>query len=118
MQTVRVFTETYFSIAFASALLSCTFYLIWKRRKYGRRARVTLPELFGGSAVGVVNVVLNMLTIKCLQVLPSAVYYPTNAAGSLIVSVLSACVIFHERLTKNQILAVLATTASVILTNI
>lgn len=112
------FTETYFSIAFASALLSCTFYLIWKRRKYGRRARVTLPELFGGSAVGVVNVVLNMLTIKCLQVLPSAVYYPTNAAGSLIVSVLSACVIFHERLTKNQILAVLATTASVILTNI
>ena len=109
--------EAYFFVTFSfGAVLSLIHILALRRSRV--RLRFGRIEFLGGLAIGSVNALFNLLTLKCMQVLPGAVYYPTNAAGSLIMSLVVGCALFHEKLTRRQWFAAAVTAVSIVLVNL
>lgn len=73
-----------------------------------------LPALLGGGVSGVAA----LLELALLGLMPLSIYYPTKAAGGIVVTYIAARLLYKEKLSRVQFAGFLIGIASIILLNI
>jgi len=83
-----------------------------------RHSRPTLSDLLVGMALGVTNVISNYGIIYALATLPGTVVFPTVSAAAILVTSVSAAIIWGERYTRIAILGMVIAVFALILINL
>lgn len=105
-------SEQFLFYTFLMALLLCTAMVVWKKERPG------MPELVFGILVGVPNFFSAKFLLLSLTKLPAVVVYPSFSVGTMLLVTLTGVVVFRERLSKLQWVAMAAIVAALILLNI
>ena len=71
-----------------------------------RKEKVGWKEILFGVLIGVPNFLGSHLLLKTLEQLPAVVVYPTRGVGGIMVVSLAGVCLFHEKLRKNQWIAI------------
>ena len=78
---------------------------------------VTCRDILTGVAVGVPNLFSSFFMIDALQTIPAPVAFPVFSAGTIIVIVAGARVLFRERISPREFAAIILTIIALILIN-
>ena len=106
------------STLFPTALICGIGYLIIKHVKEHKKFRITGKEILFGILLGTPNVLSSYVQLRALAAVPSNIFYPTSAAGSLVTVTLVSALIFKEALSKKQKISIAILVVSLILVNI
>lgn len=99
----------------------CTFFsaflasVVFIKKRGG--AKLNFKNIFFGAAVGFSNVTSDVFMLMALMSLPAAVVYPVSSSGTISFIALISALVFKEKLTKKQILALILTVIGIILIN-
>ena len=116
----KVFNETGNSIlasnflffTFGTAFLFCVIVILFKKERPGKN------ELMYGVMIGLPNFMGSRFVLKALESVPAVVVYPSRSVGTIVVITLVGMLIFKERLTKQQLVAMAVILAALILLNL
>ena len=82
-----------------------------------KKQRFTKNELFYGALLGVPNYFSARFLLKALGEIPAVVAYPTFSIGTIAVITLTGMLIFKEKITKRQMLAIGLIMVAVVMLN-
>lgn len=85
---------------FGVALVLSVGMMLWKKERPG------FKELFYGAAVGVPNYFSAKFLLASLETVPAVIVYPTFSVATILLVTLAGVVLFKERLSKRQMVAV------------
>ena len=106
----------YIFCLFATAALLTAVLTLLEKRKSGKRL---LPaELAMGILVGIPNYFSSFLLLKSLSSMPAFLVYPLFSTGTILAVTAFSVPVFHERLTKRQLIGVGLILVAVALLNI
>lgn len=71
-----------------------------------------------GALAGASNGLANMLIMMLTGLIPNAILFPSVSAGGIVLGFLLAVIVYHERLSKQQLIGYLMGTVSVVLLNL
>ena len=108
----KVLAPQYLFYIFATAFLLCMVLVLRKKERPGFR------ELLYGTLIGIPNFFSAKFLLGALGELPAVVVYPTFSVGTMLVVTLTGVVVFKERLSKVQWVALSAIIVALILLNI
>ena len=97
---------------FLMALLLCLVLVIRKREKIGGY------EILFGSLLGVPNFFSTKFLLRALNDLPAVLAYPTFSVGTILAVTLAGVCLFHEKLRRRQIFAMIMILFALILLNL
>lgn len=75
-------------------------------------------NIFTGSMVGICNVLSDVFMMYALTLLPAAVVYPVSSSGAISAIAVLSSLLFKERMSMRQRIALVLTVAGIILINI
>ncbi len=81
---------------FATALLLCIGYMLWKHQKIGKK------EALYGFLVGIPNFFSAKFLLRALSDIPAMIAYPSFSVATILAVSLAGVAIFREHLRKNQ----------------
>lgn len=96
---------------FVTALLLCLSLVIARGQKFGK------SELLFGVLIGVPNFMSARFLLAALRSLPAVIVYPTCSVGTILVVTLVGLVLFQEKLSKKQWIALSMALLSLIFLN-
>ena len=105
------FEELFLVLTFAVAFLLSILLVVVKKQKF------TKAELLCGAMLGVPNYFSARFLLKALGELSAVVVYPTFSIGTIAVITLTGMIVFKEKITKLQMLAIVLITIAVVLLN-
>ena len=105
-------SDQFLFYTFAAATALCTGLVLYKKERPGAQ------ELLYGTLIGVPNFFSAKFLLGALTKLPAVVVYPSFSVATLLVVTLVGVVMFRERLSKHQWVAMAAIVAALILLNI
>lgn len=108
----RSHSALYLFYNFATAFILCLLLVIQKKERPGFR------ELLYGTLIGIPNFFSAKFLLGALTKLPAVVVYPSFSVGTMLIVTLTGVVVFRERLSKLQWVAMSAIVAALILLNI
>ncbi|MGN1204675.1 MAG: EamA family transporter [Lachnospiraceae bacterium] len=116
-KVIQTYTVTGYDNLFllVSFFLSLLLSLVIFRKKH---CKYRIREVIFGIIIGVPNIASSYFIISALKTVPATAVYPINSAGSIIVTVIVCAFLFHEKLKKNEILAILMTVIGVVFINL
>lgn len=97
---------------FLMALLLCLVLVIRKREKIGGY------EILFGTLLGVPNFFSTKFLLRALNDLPAVLAYPTFSVGTILAVTLAGVCLFHEKLRRRQIFAMIMILFALILLNL
>lgn len=106
-----VFEEQFLVLTFLIALLISVVLVKMKKQRFGKE------EWIYGVLLGVPNYYSARFLLKALGEVPAVVAYPTFSIGTIAVISLAGVLIFKEKFSKKQIIAILIITVSLVLLN-
>lgn len=112
------YNSFYITVIFLTAFVLALFYIVHINRRGKQRFQLSVLDVLGGICTGLPNVVSSFFILKALETIPTNIYYPTSAAGNLILTTLLSAFVFKETLSKRQIAAILIMTVSLALINL
>lgn len=108
----RALSSLYLFYNFATAFTLCVILVLYKKERPGFR------ELLYGTLIGIPNFFSAKFLLGALTKLPAVVVYPSFSVGTLLIVTLTGVVVFRERLSKLQWMALAAIIGALILLNI
>lgn len=99
-------------LTFGSAMVLCMALMMTKKQRIGRR------EFVFGTLIAVPNFFSSKFILGALETLPAVIVQPVSNVGSILVVTLAGVLVFRERLTKRQWIAVAAILVALVLLNI
>ena len=105
-------SQAYLCYTFFTAFLLCLGLTVLQKERPGAR------ELIYGTLIGIPNFFSAKFLLGALSRLPAVVVYPSFSVATLLLITLTGVVVFKERLSKIQWLALAAIVAALILLNI
>lgn len=104
----------YLFVVFTTAL-GISLWMLFKRKE---SANAPIKSMVIGVMVGLPNLFSSYFLIDALEALPASLVFPAFSAGSILLITVLSYVIFKEQLHKKDWIAVIATTAGLILMNL
>lgn len=108
------------SAKYEEQFLLCTFFVAFILSlffaKY-KRQRKEKAELIYGILLGIPNYYSARFLLKALGSVPAVIVYPTYSVASIAVVSFAGILIFREKMSKKQILAIILITVSLVLLN-
>lgn len=108
------------SAKYEEQFLLCTFFVAFILSlffaKY-KRQRIEKAELIYGILLGIPNYYSARFLLKALGSVPAVIVYPTYSVASIAVVSFAGILIFREKMSKKQILAIILITVSLVLLN-
>jgi multidrug transporter EmrE-like cation transporter len=83
-----------------------------------RGQKFTRPDILYGFLVGIPNYYSARFLLLSLSEVPAVVAYPTYSVGTIILTAAAGVLLFHEKMTHRQWIAVGIVLASMVLLNI
>ena len=105
-------SDTYLLWTFATAFVLCSALAMGKKEKPG------LQEVFFGALIGIPNFFSAKFLLAALTKLPAVVVYPTFSVATLMIVTVAGMLLFRERLTGLQWVAMGAIVPALILLNL
>lgn len=105
-------SDHFLFFTFASACLMCVA-LILKGRE-----RPTLVDIGFGILFGVPNFMSSKFLLKALETVPSVIVYPMRSVTSIVLITLAGVLMFREKLTRRQLIAMAIILVALVLLNI
>ena len=105
-------SDSYLFYNFVVAFLLAAVMVMGKKEKPG------VPELLYGTLIGIPNFFSAKFLLAALTRLPAVVVYPSFSVATLLIVTLAGVVVFRERLSKIQWLALAGIIVALILLNI
>lgn len=102
----------YLFYTFGTAFVLCLGLVLYKKERPGFR------EFLYGTLVGIPNFFSAKFLLGALTKLPAVVVYPSFSVGTMLIVTLTGVVVFRERLSKVQWIALSAIIAALVLLNI
>lgn len=97
---------------FFFAFVLCCIVAAYKKEHFGA------TELFYGSLIGLFNFFTTRFGLKALETVPAVIVFPTRGVGTILVVSLAGILLFSEKLSKKQWIAVGIIMAALVLLNI
>ncbi len=108
----RSHSALYLFYNFATAFILCVILVIHKKERPGFR------ELLYGTLIGIPNFFSAKFLLASLTKLPAVIVYPTFSVGTMLIVTMTGVIVFRERLSKLQWVAMIGIIAALILLNI
>ena len=105
-------SDHFLLFTFASAFLLCMAVVLLRRERPGLR------ELAFGAMIGVPNFLSTRFILKALERLPAIIVYPSRSVGTIAVIALAGTLVFREKLSRRQKLALLVILVALALLNL
>ena len=105
-------SSCFLMFTFLMALVLCGILCLFRHERIGKK------ELFYGVLLGIPNYFSAYFLLKSLQSIPATTAFPTYAVGVPALVTLAGLMIFHERLTKRQGIALGIIAAALVLLNL
>lgn len=96
---------------FGTAFLFCVAVILIKRERPGKN------ELLYGVMIGLPNFMASRFMLKALESVPAVVVYPSRSVGTIVVITLVGTMLFKEKLSKQQLIAMAVILVSLVLLN-
>lgn len=103
----------FLSVVFLSTLLIGGTSISWKYLKY--RKKIKVKNIYGGIALGLLNVGSTYFMFKSFALFESIVFFPVFNVGVVTISALTGLIAFKERLSLINWIGVIASIASILL---
>jgi len=97
---------------FLCALIICILLCIVKRQ------RLSAADALFGLLIGVPNYFSSRFLLRSLSEVPAVIAYPTFSVGTIVLVTLAGAVIFREKLSKKQLIALAMILAALVLLNL
>ena len=97
---------------FASAMVLCFLCMIAKKQRIG------LSELLYGTMIAVPNFFSSKFLLGALESVPAVIVFPVFSVGTILVVTLAGLLLFRERITKQQWIAIGMILVALVLLNI
>lgn len=97
---------------FASAMIFCFLCMISKKQRIG------LSELLFGTMIAIPNFFSSKFLLGALETLPAVIVFPVFSVGTILVLTLAGVLLFRERITKQQWIAISIILVALVLLNI
>lgn len=97
---------------FASAMTLCFLCMI------GKKQRIGLSELFFGTLIAIPNFFSSKFLLGALESIPAVIVFPVFSVGTILTVTLAGVLLFRERITKQQWIAISAILVALVLLNI
>jgi drug/metabolite transporter (DMT)-like permease len=107
-----VLSDQFLLYTFMSACLLCVITLI------ARRERPGLNELIFGTLIGVPNFINTHFMLRTLERMPAVIVYPSRSVGALALITLTGILVFKEKLSRRQVIAMVIIVAALLLLNL
>lgn len=104
--------DHYLFYTFLAALFLAFVMAIWKKEK------VKPADVFYGLLIGVPNYFSARFLLSALGQVPAVIVYPVNSVGTIITITLIGLVVFHERLSRQKMGALVLILAALVMLNI
>lgn len=104
--------DSFLLYTFATALLLCIGLMVFKKQTIGRY------ELLFGCLIGIPNFFSAKFLLQSLNTLPAVIVYPTFSVGTILVVTLVGILLFKERLTARQWVAIGGILAALVMLNV
>lgn len=97
---------------FASAMIFCFLCMIAKKQRIG------LSELFFGTLIAIPNFFSSKFLLGALESIPAVIVFPVFSVGTILAVTLAGVLLFRERITKQQWIAISMILVALVLLNI
>ena len=97
---------------FASAMVLCFLCMIAKKQRIG------LSELFFGTLIAIPNFFSSKFLLGALETIPAVIVFPVFSVGTILAVTLAGVLLFRERITKQQWIAISIILVALVLLNI
>ena len=97
---------------FCAAFVCCLVVCLVKKQK------LTLPDLGFGLLIGIPNYLSARCLLLSLSDIPAVIAYPTYSVATIVVVTLAGALLFRERLSRRQMIAMALIVATLVLLNI
>ena len=97
---------------FASAMTLCFLCMI------GKKQRIGLSELFFGTLIAIPNFFSSKFLLGALESIPAVIVFPVFSVGTILTLTLAGVLLFRERITKQQWIAISVILVALVLLNI
>lgn len=97
---------------FASAMVLCFLCMIAKKQRIG------LSELLFGTLIAIPNFFSSKFLLGALETIPAVIAFPVFSVGTILVVTLAGVLLFRERITKQQWIAIGMILVALVLLNI
>lgn len=104
--------DPFLFFTFATALLLCGIYMVLKGQRIGK------PEVLFGLMIGIPNFYSSRFLLGALGKLPAVIVYPVYSVGTILVVTLTGLLLFRERLSKRQWIALSIILAALVFLNL
>ena len=104
--------DPFLFFTFATALLLCGIYMVLKGQRIGK------PEVLFGLMIGIPNFYSSRFLLGALGKLPAVIVYPVYSVGTILVVTLTGLLLFRERLSKRQWIALGIILAALVFLNL
>lgn len=105
------YNSQYLLYTFAAALVICALTAVAKGQ------RLALPDIIYGSLVGIPNYYSARFLLLSLSHVPAVIAYPVFSVGTILLVGVAGALIFRERLTRRQSIAIVIIAAAMVLLN-
>ncbi len=105
-------TQAFLTLAFSSALVLGLIILLY--RTFFLKEKFALKNLFAGIALGLLNWYSTYYFLKGMNYYESVVYFPVLNIGIVVIAALSGFFIFREKLSKANIIGILAAIIAIV----
>lgn len=107
----NTFPDHFLFYTFLVAVVLTTLIALSRKEKFG------LSEVIFGLGIGIPNFLSSRFLLLALQSIPSIIAYPIKSVGTMIVVSLAGLLIFKEKLSKKQWIALVAIVIAIALLN-
>ena len=83
-----------------------------------KRQRLSAADALFGLLIGVPNYFSSRFLLRSLSEVPAVIAYPTFSVGTIVLVTLAGAVIFREKLSKKQLIALAMILAALVLLNL
>ncbi len=118
MYTLAEYKDMLPPVIFSVALILCCIYVHKGQRRSGERFEFKWTEVLMGLCVGLPNAAASFLMLNALRVVSASVYFPTVAAGGLLVVTAVSMLVFKEKLSRKQIAGMIMVILSLVMINL
>lgn len=109
---VAAFSDNFLFFTFTSAFILCAAVAILRHERPGLR------EVLFGAMIGVPNFLATRFILGALENIPAIIVYPSRSVGTIAVIALTGVLVFKEKLSKRQVIALMIIIAALILLNL
>ena len=105
-------SDLFLAVSFAASFVLCLGLVVFKKEKFDRKS------FLYGILIGIPNFFCSKFLLGALRSLAAVVVYPTFCVATILIVTLCGVLLFRERLTRRQWIALAAIVAALVLLNI